>query len=59
MAAMTEKKLRAFVDRVENGYAVILLEEEGIQIDWPVEKLPREAVEGTELIITVRVNSSQ
>ncbi|MCE5322783.1 DUF3006 domain-containing protein [bacterium] len=56
---MTEKKLRAFVDRVENEYAVVLLDEEGVQIDWPVDKLPPEAVEGTELTITVRVNSSQ
>ncbi|MEN6357932.1 MAG: DUF3006 domain-containing protein [Armatimonadota bacterium] len=55
---MTDKKLCAFVDRVENGYAVVLLEEDGQQIDWPVEKLPPEAVEGAVLTIIVRVENN-
>lgn len=56
---MTEKTLRAFVDRVENGYAVILLEEDGRQIDWPIEKLPPEAIEGALLTITVCVEDKK
>lgn len=56
---MADKTLRAFVDRIENGYAVILLEEDGQQIDWPVEKLPSEIVEGAVLTIDVHIENQK
>lgn len=56
---MADKTLRAFVDRIENGYAVILLDEDGQQIDWPVEKLPSQIVEGTVLSIHVHIESQE
>ncbi|MHB9035236.1 MAG: DUF3006 domain-containing protein [Armatimonadota bacterium] len=52
---MADKNVRAFVDRIENGYAVLLIEEDGRQIDWPADQLPAEATEGTVLLITIRV----
>jgi hypothetical protein len=56
---VADKTLRAFVDRIENGYAVILLEEDGQQIDWPIEKLPPGIVEGTSLTIDVHVENQE
>ncbi|PIP75603.1 hypothetical protein COW86_02850 [Candidatus Kuenenbacteria bacterium CG22_combo_CG10-13_8_21_14_all_39_9] len=44
----TRKYLLATVDRLEGGKAVLKLDD-GQSLDWPVDKLPAETVEGTQL----------
>ena len=51
---MTRIELRAFVDRVEGEVAVLILGEEGCQVNWPACALPQGTREGSELILTVR-----
>lgn len=42
------KYLLAIVDRMEGSKAVLKLDD-GQSLDWPLDKLPAEAVEGTQL----------
>ena len=44
----TRKYLLATVDRLEGVKAVLKLDD-GQSLDWPVDKLPAETVEGTQL----------
>jgi hypothetical protein len=50
-----EKTFRAFIDRIENGKAVLLVgEHEDIELVVPKELLPPTAVEGAVLYISIR-----
>ena len=50
---MAERELRAFLDRFEGEFAVLLLGEEGEQVRWPARSLPEGAIEGSVLSITI------
>jgi len=53
---MSEKHLRAFVDRIEAGSAVVLVGEQGWEVAWPLEELPDGVREGDALTIRVRID---
>lgn len=48
--------LRAVVDRIEGRMAVLLLGEESYRVVVPLNLLPREAVEGAVLTISIEVD---
>ena len=50
---MAELRLRAFLDRFEGDFAVLLLGDEGEQVVWPAKLLPEGAVEGSVLCVTL------
>ena len=50
--------MKAVIDRIEESFAVIIFEEQNIQIDVPVELLPENIKEGTWLNINFSVDDS-
>lgn len=49
--------IRAFVDRIESGLAVILLSDgSGVQFDLPLEYLPPGTEAGDHLVITFQLD---
>lgn len=55
---MSERTLRAFVDRIEDGRATILLGDGGEQVTLPAGCLPQDAGEGSVLKVTIRLDDS-
>lgn len=50
------KELKAFVDRFEGDFAVLLIGEEGHQLLWPIKNLPDNTCEGNILNIVVQID---
>lgn len=48
--------MRAVVDRIEGGFAVLLFGEQEIKVDMPLELLPHELKEGDILSVTFDVD---
>lgn len=55
-AAVNKLEIKAFVDRIEEDRAIVLLGEEGLQVVWPLEYLPEDAREGCALRIAVQLD---
>lgn len=53
---MSSIRVRAFLDRVEEDRAVILVGEEGLEVVWPIDALPEGVREGSVLSFTVHVD---
>lgn len=51
------KTVRAVVDRIEDGYAVVLLGDRVHHLDWPLEYLPEDVREGMVVAITIDVDA--
>ena len=51
-----EKRVQAFVDRIEGDCATLLLGDEGRPVCWPVEALPENAGEGSFVSITLTLD---
>ena len=47
---------KAFIDRVENGLAVIVAED-GFQFDVPLDRLPSKAKAGDHLVVSFRIDA--
>lgn len=54
---VTEKKLHAFVDRIEGDNAILLIGDEAQPVCWPVEALPEDAGEGSVVSITLSLDN--
>jgi Protein of unknown function (DUF3006) len=53
----SNEPIRAFVDRIESGLAVILLSDgSGVQFDLPMEYLPPGTEAGDHLLITFQLD---
>ena len=53
----SSEPIRAFVDRIESGLAVILLSDgSGVQFDLPLEYLPPGTEAGDHLVITFQLD---
>ncbi|HZF40396.1 MAG TPA: DUF3006 domain-containing protein [Blastocatellia bacterium] len=53
----SNEPIKAFVDRIESGLAVILLSDgSGVQFDLPLEYLPPETEAGDHLVITFQLD---
>jgi hypothetical protein len=53
----SSEPIRAFVDRVESGLAVIMLSDgSGVQFDLPLEYLPPGTEAGDHLVITFQLD---
>ncbi|HEY8458850.1 MAG TPA: DUF3006 domain-containing protein [Blastocatellia bacterium] len=53
----SNKPIKAFVDRIESGLAVILLSDgSGVQFDLPLEYLPPATEAGDHLVITFQLD---
>jgi hypothetical protein len=53
----SNEPIRAFVDRIESGVAVILLSDgSGVQFDLPLEYLPPGTEAGDHLVITFQLD---
>ncbi|MGH9754791.1 MAG: DUF3006 domain-containing protein [Blastocatellia bacterium] len=53
----SNEPIRAFVDRIESGLAVILLSDDsGVQFDLPLEYLPPGTEAGDHLVITFQLD---
>jgi len=53
----SNKPIKAFVDRIESGLAVILLSDgSGVQFDMPLEYLPPGTEAGDHLLITFQLD---
>jgi hypothetical protein len=48
--------MRAVVDRIEDGFAVLLFGDQEIKVDMPRELLPHDLKEGDILNVTVEVD---
>lgn len=53
---VTEKRLRAFVDKIEGDTATLLIGDEGRPVCWPVEALPDDVVEGSIISIILALD---
>ncbi len=49
---MQENFIKGIIDRIEEGTAVLSLDN-GQIINWPLEKMPADCVEGTAVIISI------
>jgi hypothetical protein len=53
----TNEPIKAFIDRIESGMAVILLSDDsGVQFDLPLEYLPPGTEAGDHLVITFQLD---
>ena len=53
----TNEPIKAFIDRIESGLAVILLSDgSGVQFDLPLEYLPPGTEAGDHLVITFQLD---
>jgi hypothetical protein len=52
-------RIRAVVDQIEVGKALILLGEEQTSLIWPVEQLPQEIKEGDVVYIEVKIDHEE
>ncbi len=53
----SSEPIRAFIDRIESGLAVILLSDgSGVQFDLPLEYLPPGTEAGDHLVITFQLD---
>ncbi|MBO0725095.1 MAG: DUF3006 domain-containing protein [Blastocatellia bacterium] len=53
----TNEPIKAFIDRIESGMAVILLSDgSGVQFDLPLEYLPPGTEAGDHLVITFQLD---
>lgn len=52
-------RIRAVVDQIEVGKALLLLGEEQTALVWPVEQLPREIKEGDILYIEIQIDREE
>ncbi len=53
----SNEPIRAFVDRIESGFAVIVFSDGGgVQFDLPIEYLPAGAKAGDHLVITFQLD---
>jgi hypothetical protein len=53
---VSSKEVRAFVDRIEEDGAVLLVGDEGRDAIWPVDSLPQGAREGSVLRVVIRLD---
>ena len=53
---MSKKTVRGFLDRIEDGFATILLGENGHQVTVPIDCLPDGAREGSVLSVDIRLD---
>jgi uncharacterized protein len=56
--AVNSLELKAFVDRIENDQAFLLLGDSGDTAVWPRKLLPKEAAEGSVLRVTIRLDEN-
>jgi len=54
---MTEKPLRAFIDRIEGETAILLVGEEGHLLQIPIRYLPRGVEEGTVVSVCFEIDA--
>lgn len=52
-------RIRAVVDQIEVGKALMLLGEEQTALIWPVEQLPKEIKEGDIVYIEVKIDHEE
>lgn len=52
-------RIRAVVDQIEVGKALMLLGEEQTALIWPVEQLPQEIKEGDIVYIEVKIDHEE
>lgn len=52
-------RIRAVVDQIEVGKALMLLGEEQTSLIWPVEQLPQEIKEGDIVYIEVQIDHEE
>lgn len=45
--------LEGYIDRIEEGLAVILIQDGAYQLDWPAELLPKGTGEGDYITLTL------
>ena len=48
--------MKAVVDRIENNVAVVLFEDKGLELNIPMELLPKNTMEGTWLNIGISID---
>jgi hypothetical protein len=46
VAELLRKNIRVFVDKIENGFADLLIGDEETGVSWPLEHLPEQVKEG-------------
>lgn len=49
-------EIQVFYDRKEAGWAILLVGENSVQVDWPADLLPEDAVPGQYLKLTMEVD---
>ncbi|OFX15805.1 MAG: hypothetical protein A2Z18_10735 [Armatimonadetes bacterium RBG_16_58_9] len=54
---MARRELKAFLDRFEGEFAVLLIGEEGVEVPWPVDLLPCDAAEGAVVLVTLSTDT--
>lgn len=52
-------RIRAVVDQIEVGKALLLLDAESAQVIWPVVKLPAEVREGDIVYLDITVDKEE